>query len=683
MNQKEAEKRVQELRVLLDEANTAYYDKADPIMSDREFDRLLEELEDLENRFDLYDPSSPSQKVGGGFGTFSDVGNTDLHQSGLKQTVHPTPMLSLSNTYNADELRDFDRRVRDILGHNNYTWFVELKFDGMALRLRYERGELVLGATRGDGKKGDIITSNVRTVSDIPKSLHTGSDQVIEVRGEAYMEKDAFDRYNQGRVDQGLPAFANPRNATAGSLKMLDSHEVARRPIRFFAYDLILNESDSDFSTNFDTHSKKMALLESMGHRVCAYRWHVDHIDRVLEIIADLDEKRKSWPFETDGVVVKINEDHYRTELGFTAKAPRWAIAYKFEAEQAQTRINGITLQVGRLGTITPVAELEPVLLAGTTVKRASLHNEDEIARKDIRVGDHVIIEKAGEIIPQVIRVVHTSGYQRGPVFKMPNHCPACNSPLERVEDEAAWRCNNLACPPQMRIRIEHFASRDAMDIDGVGSALVDQLVSAGLIQSYADLYDLTVEKLLPLERMAQKSAGNIINAIQASKSQPFERVLYALGIRHVGVTVARDLANALGSLDAIRSADTDTIAAVHGIGIKIAESVTRFFNDPQSAELIDRLIDYGIQTEFKSAKSESNILEGKTFVLTGTLPTLTRSEAGDLIEKHGGKTSGSVSKNTDYVLAGDAAGSKLEKANKLGVTVLNEQDFLKLIDKP
>lgn len=681
MNQKDAVKRVQELRVLLDDANIAYYDKADPIMSDREFDRLLEELEDLENRFGLHDPSSPTQKVGGGFGTALGAENIDPHQSGLKQTVHPTPMLSLSNTYNAGELRDFDRRVRDILGHDNYTWFVELKFDGMALRLRYENGELVLGATRGDGKKGDIITTNVRTVSDIPKALRTASDQVIEVRGEAYMERVAFDKYNQGRLDQGLPAFANPRNATAGSLKMLDSNEVARRPIRFFAYDLILNETDTDFSSNFDTHAKKMDLLESMGHRVCEYKWHVDHIDQVLEIITDLDEKRKSWPFETDGIVVKINEDNYRTELGFTAKAPRWAIAYKFEAEQAQTKINGITLQVGRLGTITPVAELEPVLLAGTTVKRASLHNEDEIARKDIRVGDQVIIEKAGEIIPQVISVIHTEGYQRGPAFKMPKICPSCDSPLERVEDEAAWRCNNLACPPQMRIRIEHFASRDAMDIDGVGSALVDQLVTAGLIQSYADLYDLTVEKLLPLERMAQKSAGNIINAIQASKTQPFERVLYALGIRHVGVTVARDLANALGSLDAIRTANTDTIAAVHGIGIKIAESVTRFFSDPQSVELIDRLIGYGIQTEYISGQSESNILEGKTFVLTGTLPTLTRSEASDLIEKHGGKTTGSVSKNTDYVLAGDAAGSKLEKANKLGITVLNEQEFLKLIE--
>lgn len=681
MDQKAAEKRVQELRVLLDQANKAYYDKADPIMSDREFDRLLEELETLENQYNLHDPSSPTQKVGGGYGTFFDTDNTDVHQSGLKQTVHPTPMLSLSNTYNADELRDFDRRVRDILGHSNYTYFVELKFDGMALRLRYENGSLVLGATRGDGKKGDIITANVKTISDIPTTLLTGSNQAIEVRGEAYMERDAFDNYNQSRVEQGLAAFANPRNATAGSLKMLDSNEVARRPIRFFAYDLILNEADSDFASKHETHALKMELLESMGHRVCEFRWHVDHIDRVLEIIGELDEKRKSWPFETDGVVVKINEDRYRTELGFTAKAPRWAIAYKFEAEQAQTIINGITLQVGRLGTITPVAELEPVLLAGTTVKRASLHNEDEILRKDIRIGDHVIIEKAGEIIPQVVSVIHTTGQQRGPAFQMPEHCPACGSVLERVEDEAAWRCNNLGCPPQMRIRIEHFASRDAMDIDGVGSALVDQLVTAGLISTYADLYELTLDDLLPLERMAQKSAGNIINAINTSKAQPFERLLYALGIRHVGVTVARDLASALGSLEALRTASTDTIASVHGIGIKIAQSVTRFFNDPKSIELVDRLIQYGLQTRFITSQSESNSLEGKTFVLTGTLPTLTRSQASDLIEKHGGKTTGSVSKNTDFVLAGDAAGSKLDKANKLGITVLNEQDFLKLIE--
>ena len=694
MTHTEAVKRVNELRVLLQRANQSYYDKAEPIMSDREFDRLLEELASLEDEFNLHDANSPTQIVGGSAGVIEGVdvkvsgenSSSQKQESGAvdyidgSQTMHPTPMLSLANTYNADELRDFDRRCKDILGHSNYTWFVELKFDGMALRLRYESDKLVLAATRGDGRKGDIITKNALTVNDIPAEIKNNAGNLVEIRGEAYMETDAFAAYNQSRIDQGLQPFANPRNATAGSLKMLDANEVAKRPIRFFAYDLILNEADQSLASNVVTHDAKMHYLESIGQRVCKTRWHVKSIDEVLAIISDLETSRKTLPFETDGVVVKINEDVYRTELGFTAKAPRWAIAYKFEAEQAETIINDISLQVGRLGTITPVAELEPVLLAGTTVKRASLHNEDEILRKDIRVGDRVIIEKAGEIIPQVVRVLDINTPNRSEPFNMPEECPACGSKLVRVEDEAAWRCNNVTCPPQVRIRIEHFASRDALDIDGLGSSIVDQLVTAGLIHSYADLYKLTMEDLLPLERMAEKSAKNLIQSINASKEQPFERFLYGLGIRHVGVTVAKDIVAAFGSLQRLREATTEEIESVHGIGIKIAESIRHFFTNPEMNQLVDRLVDYGLKCEYESNIVENAKLNGLTFVLTGTLPTLSRSEAAALIENQGGKTSGSVSKNTSYVLAGDAAGSKLDKANKLGIPVLNEQEFLKMI---
>lgn len=678
MDREQAIKRVESLRSLLDQANRAYYDKAEPIMSDREFDRLLDELDHLEQEFDFVTEDSPTQRVGGSYGT--PIFETSVQSADIKQTVHPTPMMSLANTYNEQELRDFDRRVREILGHSEYTWFVELKFDGMALRLRYENANLVLAATRGDGKKGDIITANALTVRDIPEHLNDSSEAVYEVRGEAFMEKEAFDKYNESRITEGLQAFANPRNATAGSLKMLDSNEVARRPIRFFAYDVILDEATDKIRTAFNTHASRMNLLEKLGHRVCESRWHVDTIDKVFDLISELNDTRKSLPFETDGVVVKINEDAFRAELGSTAKAPRWAIAYKFEAEQAESVVNSITLQVGRLGTITPVAELEPVLLAGTTVKRASLHNEDEIRRKDIRVGDRVIIEKAGEIIPQVVKVIDLNTSGRGPEFNMPSHCPACNSKLERVEDEAAWRCNNPECPPQVRIRIEHFASRDAMDIDGLGNSMVDQLVSAGLIRSYTDLYDLTIADILPLERMAEKSATNLIQAIEKSRQQPFERLLYALGVRHVGVTVARELAQSFGSIDVLMKANLDEIASVHGIGIKIAESITTFFNQPKSVELVNRLISYGLKTEFEKPESSGSAFEGLTFVLTGTLPTLSRSDATEIIEKNGGKTTGSVSKNTTFVLAGDAAGSKLDKAQKLGIKVITEEEFLSMI---
>lgn len=664
MNKDQAQQRIKELKDLLQKANKAYYNDAQPFMADKEFDEKLKELEALENEFDLHDPNSPTKRVGG------DA------SSSFETVQHPVPLLSLDNTYNEEELNDFDKRVQKILGHNDYEYLAELKFDGASLRLRYENGELVLGATRGDGQKGDNITKNVKTIRTIPLKLTGNYPDVVEVRGEAFMEREAFARLNQRREEEGLSTFANPRNSTAGSLKMQDPKAVSQRPIRFFAFDLLFDEEDSSL-----TQWKKNELMKEFGLPVNEYPKVCKRIDEVHTIIKDWDDLRHELPYETDGVVIKINQTHLRDQLGSTSKFPRWAIAYKFEAEQATTIINDITLQVGRLGTITPVAELEPVLLAGTTVKRASLHNEDEIHRKDIRIGDTVVVEKAGEIIPQVISVVNPKREDRTSEFEFPENCPACNSELIKYEGEVAWRCINPECPPQVRIKIEHFSARDALDIEGLGESVVDQLVSASLISNYADLYDLSVDQIIPLERMAEKSAKNLITGIESSKEQPFEKVLYALGIRFVGKTVAKDLAEAFKNIKNLQSANEEHLLAVDSIGPRIAESVIEFFRNEVNQKIVERLRKAGLQFETKEKELASNILEGKKVVLTGTLPTLSRNEARALIEKHGGKTASSVSKNTDFVLAGESAGSKLTKAQNLGIEILDEERFLSMIN--
>ncbi|HCD52439.1 MAG TPA: DNA ligase [Balneolaceae bacterium] len=663
MTKQQAEARIKELRDLLDKANEAYYQDATPFLSDKEFDEKLKELDALEKEHDLISPDSPTQRVG------SDI------SSEFETVQHPVPLLSLDNTYNEDELNDFDGRVKKILGHEDYEYFVELKFDGASLRLRYEQGELVLGATRGDGQQGDDITRNIKTVRDIPLRLSGDYPEVVEVRGEAYMEREAFARLNERREEEGLSVFANPRNSTAGSLKMQDPKAVAQRPIRFFAFDLLF-EDDNDTITQ----AGKLELIYKFGLPGNDHPRLCKSIEDVHKTIQEFDELRHKLPYETDGVVIKINQAELRDQLGSTSKFPRWAIAYKFEAEQATTSINDISLQVGRLGTITPVAEMEPVLLAGTTVKRASLHNEDEIRRKDIRIGDTVVVEKAGEIIPQVISVVNPDRENRNDEFQFPEHCPACESKLVKFDGEVAWRCVNPLCPPQVRIKIEHFASRDALDIEGLGESVADQLVSEGLIRTYADLYELSTEDLIPLERMAEKSAQNLINAIQKSKEQPFERVLYALGIRFVGKTVAKDLAKAFKNLEKLRSVSEEELLEVDSIGPRIAESVVNFFGNEKNSAIVDRLFSYGLQFELHEQEQASSVLDGKTIVLTGSLPSLTRKEASELIEKHGGKTSSSVSKKTDFVLAGESAGSKLTKAQNLGITVWNEEEFLQYI---
>jgi len=659
----QAADRVEALRSILRQADLAYYDHAQPVMSDRSYDQLMFELIDIENRFGLQTPDSPSHRVGGGL------------NKKFTQVTHPVRMMSLSNTYNADELRQFDQRIKDILGHSDFSYLVELKFDGMATRLRYENGVLVLGATRGNGQTGDDITVNVKTVRDIPLMLSGRNiPDLVEVRGELYMEKAAFAALNLEREENGEETYANPRNFTAGTMKLLDSGIVASRPIRFFAYDVLLEDQRNIQQV------QKMEWMHSWGLPVHPLTKACSTIEEVLNVIETWNEKRHELPFETDGAVVKVNENKLHELLGSTAKSPRWAIAYKFEPEQAQTRLLDITLQVGRLGTITPVAELDPVFLAGTTVKRASLHNEEEIHRKDIRVGDLVVIEKAGEIIPQVVERVDEPTSKRSETFSMPVDCPACSHPLIKYEDEVAWRCINPGCPPQIRNRIEHFASRMAMDIEGLGESMVDQLVSAGLIQTYADIYTLKYDQLIHLDRMADKSVTNLLEAIEKSKKQTFDRLLFALGIRHVGTTVARDLATHFPSIDVLMKTSSETFIAIDSIGPKIAESIVQFFSNPLNIDIIGRLKEYGLNLKGTEKVVLSSVLTGKTIVITGTLPTLSRTQAEEMIRDHGGKTSSSVSKNTDLLLAGEAAGSKLDKAKALNVQIIDEDAFLRLI---
>jgi len=664
MDKKQAKHRVAELRDTIEKANRAYYDEARPFISDKEYDETLDELRTLEERYGLQTPDSPTQRVG------------EQPTESFPTVQHPVPLLSLDNTYNSEDLKDFDRRVRERLGDNEFTYAVELKFDGASVRLRYEDNHLTLGATRGDGERGDDITQNIKTIEDVPLTLSCDGPSVLEVRGEAYMEKEAFVRLNQFREESGHEPFANPRNSTAGSLKMQDPREVSRRPIRLFAFDLILDSVDDT-----RTQASKMELLASCGLPVCEHFDVCSTIEEVLEIVEKWDDLRHTLPYETDGIVVKVNEDKYRETLGRTSKSPRWAISYKFEADQAATLMESITLQVGRLGSITPVAELQPVQLAGTTVKRASLHNEDEIHRRDIRPGDTVVVEKAGEIIPQVISVVNPDRPDRPAPFKMPAECPACGDELVKFEGEVKWRCENQFCPPQVRERIIHFASRDAMDIEGLGEAVVDQLVDAGLIQTYADLYSLRVEDILPLERMAEKSAQNLIRAIDRSRRQPFRRVLFALGIRFVGKTVAKDLANRFKTLDSLMEADEEDLAETDSIGPKIAGSVVAFFGNPTNRSIVETLKNAGLTFQEEESNQASNKLSGKTFVLTGSLPTMTRKEATGRIEQHGGKTTSSVSSKTDYLLAGESAGSKLDKAKSLGIPVITEEELNRLIN--
>lgn len=636
-----------------------------PIISDYEYDLLMQELIELEQKYPgLITPDSPTQRVGGEpIPEFPTV-------------VHPAPMLSLSNTYSPEEVFEFDRRVRSALPSETIEYVVEVKIDGVAVRLKYENGTLVQGATRGDGIHGDDITPNIKTIKSIPLRLLTDEPRFlnIEVRGEVYLSKEDFQRLNELRQREGEPLFANPRNAAAGSLKLQDPQLVAQRRLDFFAHGLLVAEEGIIDDL---THFQCLNILGQIGLPVEGNFKLCRSIEEALDYCNHWETKRHELPYETDGMVIKVNSLSQQRRLGSTAKSPRGMIAYKFPAEEAMTVLKDIVLQVGRTGVVTPVAILEPVRLLGTTISRATLHNEDEIKRKDIRVGDTVVLEKGGEVIPKVVRVVSDRRPLDTKPFVMPDRCPACGSQLVRYPDEVAIRCENLACPAQLQRRIQHFASPQAMDIEGLGPAIIEQLVERKLVSDYGDLYYLGMEDLVALERMAEKSAQNLLNALEKSKGNPLDRLIFALGIRHVGISAARMLAKIYPSLDRLMEATQEELEAIHEVGPKMAASIVSFFRNEQNRKVLEKLRQAGVWFEKEGVpEGWKLIFAGKAFVLTGALEGYTREEAVELIHSLGGRVTSSVSKKTDYVLVGKNPGSKFDKARELGIPILTEEEF-------
>ncbi len=676
-------RRVAELRSLISRYDYHYYVLDDPLVEDSEYDRLYRELRDLEEAHpELLSPDSPTRRVGG----------APLEE--FEQVAHTAPMLSLDNTYSEEELKAFDERVRRglDLGETPVGYVAELKLDGLGVSLRYENGIFVRGATRGDGRTGENVTVNLRTVRSLPLSLErenlpSGLPEVLEVRGEVYMTREGLKKANRQREAAEEPLFANPRNAAAGSLRLLDPKITAARPLNLFIYQLVHSpESPAEHLPGM-LHSETLKYLQAARLPVEPHWKACRGIEEVIAYCESWAAKRQSPGYDIDGVVVKLDDLSWRERLGFTAKYPRWAIAYKFAAERARTRLTGIDVQVGRTGALTPTARLEPVFLAGTKVSNATLHNEDEIARKDIRIGDWVWIEKGGDIIPKVEQVDLSEREPGVEPFRMPETCPACGAPAVREEGEVVRRCTNYLCPAQTKERIRHFCSRGAMDIEGAGPALVDQLVEEGLVHDVADLYTLTREQLAALERMAEKSADNLLEALEKSRRQGAARFLFALGVRHVGTTAAELLIERYGGIEALSQASAGELESVEGIGPVVAGSLAGFFADPKNLKLIERLKAAGVGLEEKSpspgpAISQDNPFYGRTFVLTGALAQFTRSEAAERIKAAGGKVSGSVSKKTDYLLAGEEPGSKLEKARKLGVEVIDETRFVEWLGR-
>ncbi len=656
----------------------AYYVLAQPRISDQEYDRLYRELLDLEAKFPgLATPDSPTQRVSG----------QPLKE--FKPVQHLVPMTSLDNTYSQEEVRDFVDRVQRLMPHEKLEWLVEPKIDGVAINLRYEDEVFTCGATRGDGTAGDDITPNLRTIRSIPVHLHRPSGaksppRLVEIRGEVYLTKKGFAKLNAEREAAGEETFANPRNAAAGSLKQLDPRIVARRPLDIVLYGVGKVEGVSNPP---QTQAELLTWIKSLGFKTPENTWHCRTVEDLVAAIAALDQIRRKLPYETDGAVIKLNSFAQRERAGFTAKAPRWAIAYKYAPEQAQTLLKAITVQVGRTGALTPVAELEPVFLAGSTISRATLHNQDYIRDKDIRVGDTVTIDKAGEVIPAVVDVVLAKRRGGEVPFRFPQNCPECGSKISRApglvegDEGVVWRCLNPDCPAQVRGRLEHWCARGAMDIEGGGEVLVRQLVASGLARDVADLYSLTLDEVAGLERMGEKSAQNFLDGVTASKSRDMWRVLYGLGILHVGAGVAKALGRGFASLEDVFAASLDRLTECEDIGEVIASSIVQWHGNQGNVKLLERLRKAGVN--FASAlfrpQAQGGPLAGKTFVLTGTLPHLKREEASAKIEAAGGKVSGSVSKKTDYVVAGEEAGSKLDKAQKLGIKIIDEAELLKL----
>ena len=664
------EAKLESLREEIRHHEYRYYVLDDPEISDAEFDRLMNELKKLEAEHpELVTADSPTQRVGG------------KPREGFVKISHSTPMLSLDNAYSEEDLRDWERRVHDLSGRTDIEYVCELKLDGMSLALRYEDGKLARGITRGDGSTGEDVTGNVRTVRSVPLSVSSNELKKaripvnFEVRGEMLMPLASFKRMNEDREKQGLSVFANPRNATAGTVRQLEPSITAQRRLDYFTYMLL-----SDGRTVFDNHWQTLNALEAAGFKVNSRRALATNFDEVWKFIGQWEEKRETLPYEIDGVVVKVNSAAMQRGLGFTGKAPRWAIAYKYAARSGITQIENIFVQVGRTGKLTPVAALKPVPIGGTTVSRATLHNMDEIERLGVKIGDWVEVERGGDVIPKVVRVIDDAKHPRGhKLFHMPEKCPVCGGHVVRAEGEADHRCVNQKCPAKLRETILHFASRGVMNIDGMGDALVTQLTDRKLVKDVADIYKLTKDDLLKLERMGDKSAENVLKEIENSKKLPLERVIYGLGIRMVGERTAQFLAEHFGNMDDLMNAGEEELQQVEEVGPRIAKSIVEFFAEPKNRELVEELRGAGLTLRGKK-KERGTKLAGKTFVLTGTLANYSRDDAKKMIEDAGGKVTGSVSKKTDYVVAGADAGSKLDKAKELGVKVIDEKEMEKLV---
>lgn len=668
MNKEEVRKRMEQLSAELSEHNYRYYVLSEPSISDFEFDKLLRELEQLEKEYpEFADPNSPTQKVGGEvIKEFATI-------------VHKYPMLSLANTYSEVDLREWDARVRKGLEGEGFEYVCELKYDGLSIGLRYENGLLKQAVTRGDGTKGDDVTLNVKTIKTIPHKLKGPNiPDEFEIRGEVIMPLKGFIRLNEQRVAEGETPFANPRNCASGTLKMQDSREVARRPLDCFLYFLLMDELP------FDTHFESLEFAANMGFNVGTYFRKVSSIEEVLGFISDWEEKRFQLPFDIDGIVIKVNSLQQQQQLGFTAKVPRWAIAYKYKAQSAYTVLQSITYQVGRTGAVTPVANLKPVHLAGTTVKRATLHNANEIERLDLRIGDTVRIEKGGEIIPKILEVDLSKRPFNAEKTIFISHCPECKTPLVRKEGEAIFFCpNENNCPPQVVGKIVHFVGRKAMDINSLGAETVEMLVNKGLIHNYADLYKLQFDDLIQLDRMAEKSARNLLQGIEDSKKVPFEKVLFAMGIRLVGETVAKKLASHFRTVNALMVAGKEDLNNIPEIGEKIAINVYEFFRDTENLKIVQRLREAGLQMEMHEQPDQvlSDKLKGKTFLISGVFDGFDRETLKQMVEAHGGKNVSGVSTKLDFLLAGDNMGpSKLEKAKVLQIKIINIEEFLSMI---
>ena len=656
-----ARDRIAELRRAIEEHNRRYHEEDAPIISDREYDELFRELSDLEKTFPkLAAADSPTQRVGG----------KPLKAFG--QITHRVPMLSLDNTYSEKEVEDFYRRMERVLPNQKIPVVIEPKIDGVAVSLLYEKGELRYAATRGDGSIGDDITQNIRTIRAVPKRVKGDTPDILEVRGEAYLDKGGFAKLNAERTQAGLPEFANPRNAAAGSLKQLDPAIAAQRPLGVIFYGTGAIEGMA-----LQKHSELFGLFKKLGLPGTARWWLADSVEGILNAIHELDHVRPDFPYQTDGAVIKVDSFAQREILGLTSKSPRWAIAFKYEAERVETRLHDILIQVGRTGTLTPVAALEPVMVSGSRVARATLHNEEEIERKDVRIGDVVIVEKAGEVIPAVIGVrtdLRTGAEKK---FRMPKQCPQCGSLVVKEEGQVAVRCVNSQCPAQLRRRIEHFASRGAMDIEGLGEAMVAQLVENKLLRDVSGIYALSGDPLNKLERMGEKSVNNLLAAIERSKTRPLWRLLFGLGILHVGVSASRALADHFPTLDAIMKASMEELQRIPDVGEVVGQSIHDFFRVPGNLEMVEKLRQAGLQFkgEEKPVGHAASKMKGTTWVITGAL-SQSRDEIAEMIIAHGGRVSGSVSKKTSFVLAGGDAGSKLEKAKKLGIRIVDETEF-------